>query len=61
MKKNIGNIDRTIRILLALVIGVLGFMYHSWWGLLGILPLVTAFVSFCPVYALFKTNTLEKK
>ncbi|MCK9292334.1 MAG: DUF2892 domain-containing protein [Bacteroidales bacterium] len=61
MKKNIGNIDRTIRILLGLVIGVLGVVYHTWWGLLGLIPLVTAFISFCPIYSLFKISTVEKK
>ncbi|MCK9448209.1 MAG: DUF2892 domain-containing protein [Bacteroidales bacterium] len=61
MKKNIGNIDRTIRILLGLVIGVLGVVYHTWWGLLGLIPLVTTFISFCPIYSLFKISTVEKK
>lgn len=57
MKKNVGNTDKIIRIILGLVIIVLGFVYSSWWGLIGIIPLATAFMRFCPVYTPFKIST----
>ncbi|MBU1369596.1 MAG: DUF2892 domain-containing protein [Bacteroidetes bacterium] len=61
MKKNIGNIDRVIRIVLGMAIAAVGYIYESWWGLLGIIPFATALINFCPLYAPFKINTIEKK
>ncbi len=57
MKKNVGKADKVIRIILGLVIVVLGFVYSSWWGLIGLIPLGTAFMGFCPLYAPFKIST----
>lgn len=50
MTKNVGKIDRLIRIVVGLVIIAWGFSAHSWWGALGLLPLVTGIVSWCPAY-----------
>ncbi|MBS4062201.1 MAG: DUF2892 domain-containing protein [Bacteroidetes bacterium] len=61
MKKNVGNIDRIIRIVLGLIIGVVGIMNHSWLGLIGIVPIATAFLSYCPAYSLFRFSTNIKK
>jgi len=43
------------------VLIVLGFVFRSWWGLLGLLPLVTALVGWCPAYVPFKLSTLGVK
>ncbi|PKP30276.1 MAG: DUF2892 domain-containing protein [Bacteroidetes bacterium HGW-Bacteroidetes-16] len=61
MINNVGTVDKVIRILLALVIAALGWYYQTWWGLVAILPLVTAFVGFCPAYFPFKISTAKKK
>jgi len=61
MINNVGTVDKVIRILLALVIAALGWYNQTWWGLVAILPLVTAFVGFCPAYFPFKINTAKKK
>jgi len=60
MKKNIGKFDRTLRIIGGLVIIALGILFKSYLGLLGLIPLVTAIFNFCPIYASFKTSTIEK-
>ncbi len=60
MKKNVGSADRIIRIILGLAIGGVGFYYQSWWGLLGLVPIFTALINFCPLYAPFKINTGKK-
>ena len=57
MNKNVGNSDRIIQIVIGLLIGILGFVYKSWWGLLALVPLATAFINFCPLYSIFKINT----
>ncbi len=57
MKKNVGSVDKIIRIILGLVIIAYGIVESSWWGLIGLVPLLTAFMGFCPLYAPFKIST----
>lgn len=62
MKRNVGGIDRAIRIIvgLALIIaaatGAIG-----WWGWLGVLVLATGVFSFCGLYSLLGVNTCPRK
>ena len=53
MKLNVGNIDRTVRIAAGGAIIGLGVYFESWWGAVGLVPLVTAFVRWCPAYSIF--------
>lgn len=57
MKPNVGGIDRTIRIVLGIVIIAAGVYFKSWWGALGLLPLLTALVRWCPAYLPFRIST----
>lgn len=66
MKKNMGNIDKIVRILIALVIAVL-FFTNIISSTLGIILLVlagvfvlTSLMSFCPLYTLVGINTCPK-
>lgn len=61
MTKNVGNIDKIIRIVIGLLIGALGIIYQSWWGLIAIVPILTAFLNYCPLYCPLKISTKEKK
>jgi hypothetical protein len=61
MTKNIGTADKIIRIVLGAAIIILGFFTQSWWGLIGILPLFTAFINFCPAYTIFGFTTCKTK
>jgi len=65
MKKNVGSFDRIARFILGLVIIALGFLYQSWWGIIGIVPLFTSAIGWCPAYLPFGISTcktdLEKK
>lgn len=66
MKKNMGAVDRGIRILFALVIAVLYFTGQITGtaaiilGVLGIVFLLTSFVSFCPLYLPLGMSTAKK-
>jgi len=67
MKKNMGNLDRIIRIAAAVIIGIL-YASHVINGtvaiILGVVALIfiaTSFVSFCPLYAPFKLSTYKVK
>lgn len=57
MKPNVGGADRIIRIVLGIAIIVTGVVIHSWWGLIGILPLATGLVRFCGLYPVLGINT----
>jgi Protein of unknown function (DUF2892) len=61
MKSNIGCIDRIVRIIAGLGILGVGYYYRSWWGLLGLLPILTAVVRFCPAYLPFGLSTCGVK
>ncbi len=64
MTKNIGNLDKWIRIVLGIVLIVLIFIIQSGWrwiGLLGVVLIITAFINFCPLYLPFKINTRKDK
>jgi hypothetical protein len=58
---NVGKIDKSVRLIIGVVIAALGFYYSSWWGLLAIIPIFTAIWGFCPLYSLFKINTSKKE
>ncbi len=58
MAANIGRLDRIIRILIGLWLIALVFVGpRTPWGWIGLVPLLTAFVSFCPLYALIGIRT----
>jgi len=61
MEKNIGRMDQIIRIVLGLLIVTYGALEQTLWGLVGFVPLITALVSRCPLYPLFKISTYDKK
>ena len=64
MKANIGGIDRILRILVGVVLIALAATDTvGWWGWLGVIPLATGFIRFCPLYPLLGINTcpLDKR
>lgn len=67
MKTNMGTADRVIRVIIALVIGLLYFT-ETISGTLGLILLIfagifilTSLISFCPLYPLFGINTCPTK
>jgi len=62
MKPNEGGVDRILRVLLGL--GILALVFvgpKTPWAWLGLVPLVTGLVGYCPLYALLRLNTLGKR
>ncbi len=58
MTRNEGNIDRGVRIVLGL--GLLSLVFvgpQAWLGLIGLVPLLTGLVGFCPLYRLVGLRT----
>ena len=64
MKKNVGTIDRWIRIVLGVaLLSLLVFLDGGikWIGLVGLIPLLTGLFRFCPIYTLFGISTNKPK
>ncbi len=62
MKKNEGNVDRLMRVLLGLGIVSAAFWGpQSSWAYLGLIPIATGLVGFCPLYVVLGLNTCPFK
>ncbi|HKK69881.1 MAG TPA: DUF2892 domain-containing protein [Candidatus Krumholzibacteria bacterium] len=57
MRTNVGRTDQWLRIVVGIVLIALGLWYGSWWGAIGLIPLVTGLFRWCPVYKVFGTGT----
>lgn len=59
---NEGKIDRALRIVIGLVLIALVFVGpQTAWGWLGVIPLVTGLVGFCPMYRLIGIDTCHSR
>ncbi len=61
MKANVGGIDRILRLIVGLAILGAGYYFKSWWGLIGIVPVLTAVFRFCPAYLPIGMSTCATK
>ena len=62
MTKNVGGIDRILRLVVGLLLmGLAATGTVGWWGWLGVVLLGTAALGWCPPYALFGWNTCANK
>ena len=57
MNKNVGGIDKTLRIIVGIIIIALGVVNGSLLGLIGLIPLLTGIIGWCPLYIPFKINS----
>lgn len=61
MKMNVGSVDRTVRIVVGVVL--LSFVFvgpQTPWGWIGIVPLLTGIFRFCPLYGVCRVNTTKQ-
>ncbi len=69
MKKNVGTVDRAIRLILGLVLLVLAWYYWAGlgavWGtilvIIGLISLITSFISSCPLYSILGINSCKSE
>lgn len=62
MQKNVGGIDRSVRVVVGLVLIVLTLTDTiGVWGWIGVLPLATGLLGSCPWYPLLGINTCPMK
>ncbi len=57
MNKNVGKYDRYFRFFFGAAILAAGIYFNSWWGFIGLIPLSTAFFSWCPLYSLLRMSS----
>lgn len=62
MTRNVGTVDRVVRVVIGIALLFLFSLDGNWkWlGLLAVVPLGTALVSYCPLWSMFKINTGAK-
>jgi hypothetical protein len=60
MKCNIGKTDRMLRIVAGIAIIGAGIALQSWWGLVGVIPLFTGIIRWCPAYLPLGISTDKK-
>ncbi len=60
MTCNTGRLDRTIRVIVGVALVTWGIAAHSWWGAIGLIPLVTAAIGWCPLYAPLRISTCRR-
>lgn len=64
MNANVGGVDRAFRVVAGLALLSLVFLLEGsarWWGLVGLVPLATGLMRFCPLYGLVGLNTCPTK
>ncbi len=52
-----GQTDRIIRAVIGAAIILIGLITHSWWGAVGLVPLLTSLAGFCPLYTVLNIST----
>jgi hypothetical protein len=53
MKKNMGQKDRVVRALIGVIMLLYGIVFQNLVGAVGLIPLVTAIIGYCPLYEIF--------
>lgn len=64
MEQNVGGVDRILRIVAGLALLSLVFLLdgsNRWWGLVGLVPLGTGLLRWCPAYLPFGIKTCRPK
>ena len=60
MKRNEGKTDRIVRIVIGAGMIAAGVFFQSWWGAIGILPIITGAIGWCPAYLPLGISTCKK-
>lgn len=59
LKKNIGYTESVIRVVIGSLIVVAGLYVDSYLGLIGLIPVISGAVSFCPLYRFLNLSTMN--
>ena len=59
MKCNVGGTERFIRLVVGAIMLFLGLYLRSWWGIIGLVPLITGAIRYCPISAMLGISTCK--
>jgi hypothetical protein len=59
MKCNVGKSEQIIRIIFGIGIILLGLYFRNWWGLIGLLPIITGTIRYCPISTVLGVSTCK--
>jgi len=59
MKCNVGGTERFIRLVVGAIMLFLGLYLRSWWGIIGLVPLITGAIRYCPISDLLGISTCK--
>ena len=57
MTHNVCGMDKIIRAVVGIVMLLAGIYFGSWWGAIGVVPLVTAIIGYCPISQAFHVSS----
>lgn len=55
--KNVGGLDKTLRIALGALLVLGALLGYGWWMWIGVVPLATGLLNSCPIYSLLGIST----
>ena len=59
--KNIGKIDKNLRIVVGAIVVGAGIYFQNYWGAIGLIPLLAGLMNWCPLYSVFGIKTCKVK
>ena len=60
MKRNVGSLDRILRIIIGTIIIAVGINAENWWGTIGLVPFITGLIGWCPLYIPLRISTRRR-
>ncbi len=61
MKTNVGATDKLIRIVVGVLLIIWGIFGSKIWVIIGLIPLITGLIGYCPLYTVLGINTCKTK
>ena len=61
MKCNVGGTEQIIRIVIGVSIVLIGLYFSNWWGIIGLVPIITGLIRYCPISNLLGISTCDVK
>ncbi|NFG24822.1 DUF2892 domain-containing protein [Clostridium botulinum] len=61
MKCNVGRTEQIIRIVIGISIILIGLYFRNWWGIIGLVPIITGSIRYCPINDILGISTCDVK
>ncbi|HBZ6636109.1 DUF2892 domain-containing protein [Clostridium botulinum] len=61
MKCNVGRTEQIIRIVIGISIILIGLYFRNWWGIIGLVPIITGLIRYCPINDILGISTCDVK